>query len=256
MADDREECLSEHADVIIRGCTALLTHLGEDQEAVEILAYRGNGYLLKGELERAIADFSEGIRLSRTEEDGVEGSSGVQRKTDLTSIRIDRAKAYEQIGRYTDAIGDLRLAMFSKHAGTTEMAVAEKGLNRLSADPTPIKSPASILDDFYVGSSNPYISKRLRAFLGKDEAENLMILDFDPAVDGQDALITESKISVAPAPSADEMEWWVINSFKNFGKPKVVRYRLAREDNIWKVFNIVTRDWDLLGMYESAFVDQ
>lgn len=238
VAGDREDCLSEHTGAKIHGCTAMLEHFKDDPDQARMfIGLRAQGYLLKGEYDLAIRDFTEAIRLGDT------------------NVYHARAIAYEKIGRRSEAIDDFRAAMFSQNASTQEMAAAEAGLNRLNADPTPIKSPETILDDFYVGSGSPYISKRLLAFLWKDETENLMILDFDPRVDGQDALITESKISLTPAPNDGQMEWRVTNTFKNFDQPSKVRYQIAREDNIWKVFNIYIRDWNLLDMYEDAFVN-
>lgn len=276
-AGDLEDCLSDQADAKIRGCTALIASGPSLFLLLDAYKSRSKAYRELGALEKSLEDISLAINLiSDSPEstaqmridrgrllselgrhaEAVEDFSSVLKLADIVSVRVGRAKAYEKIGRRTEAIDDFRAAMFSQNAGTEEMAVSAAGLNRLDADPTPIKSPETILDDFGVGADNPYISKRLLAFLSKDETENLMILDFDPTVDGQDALITESKYSLMPYPYGDQMEWWVTNTFKNFDQPSKVRYQIARENNIWKVFNIFIGDWNLLGMYVEAFSNQ
>ena len=58
------DCLSADPDRSIAGCTAVLTHGDEAVQDRAVAFYnRGNAYRYRGDTERAIADYSEAIRL-------------------------------------------------------------------------------------------------------------------------------------------------------------------------------------------------
>ncbi len=61
---DQQRCLAPDPDVAILGCTAMIQSGQEPQENLA-KAYnnRGNAYDAKGDYDRAIADYTEAIRL-------------------------------------------------------------------------------------------------------------------------------------------------------------------------------------------------
>jgi tetratricopeptide (TPR) repeat protein len=67
QADEaRRDCASADTDRSIAGCTRMLQRGGTESVADRADAFinRGNAYSGKGDLDRAIADFSEAIRLN------------------------------------------------------------------------------------------------------------------------------------------------------------------------------------------------
>src|SRR5919199_4796448 len=96
-ADPAEaDCGSADPDRSIAGCTAVLTNGDEAAQVRAVTFYnRGNAYRYKGDTERAIADYSEAIRL----------------KPDYALAFYNRGDAYANKSRYDDAIADFSEAI-------------------------------------------------------------------------------------------------------------------------------------------------
>jgi len=62
-ADDADTCRTASGDAAIAACTRAINSGIRGSELAEILLYRGTAYKMKDDLNRAIADFSETIRL-------------------------------------------------------------------------------------------------------------------------------------------------------------------------------------------------
>src|SRR5918912_967260 len=93
------DCLSADPDRIIAGCTAVLARGDEatqDAQDRAIAFYnRGNAYRYRGDTERAIADYSEAIRL----------------KPDYALAFYNRGDAYADRSKYDHAIVDFSEAI-------------------------------------------------------------------------------------------------------------------------------------------------
>lgn len=86
-------------------------------------------------------------------------------------------------------------------------------------------------------------SKTLNALFAKDAKESggLGRLDFDPYIDGQDYEI--SKLAIGDATlSGDTAE--VVVTFRNFGTPDSVTFKLVKEPDGWKVDDVVNTNPD------------
>jgi hypothetical protein len=88
------------------------------------------------------------------------------------------------------------------------------------------------------GSLGVY-SKRLQALVDKDARETpegeIGRLDFDVIIDGQDWELRELKIvPVSQSENAAEVR----ATFKNFGEPRDILYRLIAEDGNWRIDDI------------------
>jgi tetratricopeptide (TPR) repeat protein len=116
-ADDKADCRdAKSADLKIKGCSALIM-----ADAKDALAFnsRGAAYQSKGDLDKAIADYSQAIVL----------------KPDYAAAYENRARAFVGKGDYTRAVADVtkagelapKMAVKTKAAPlvTTEKAVAK-----------------------------------------------------------------------------------------------------------------------------------
>lgn len=96
MADDREACIKESGDVAIEACNRIINlGRGSASDLADAYVSRGQEYYVKRELDRAIADFNEALRL----------------KPKYAMAYGDRANAYFLKDEYDRAIGDYTLAI-------------------------------------------------------------------------------------------------------------------------------------------------
>src|SRR5919199_4295894 len=90
------DCASADPDRSIAGCTAVLTNGDEAAQNRAVAFYnRGNAYRYRGDTERAIADYSEAIRL----------------KLDYALVFYNRGDAYANKSKYDHAIADFSEAI-------------------------------------------------------------------------------------------------------------------------------------------------
>ena len=90
------DCLSADPDRSLAGCTAVLTRSDEAAQDRAVAFYnRGNAYRYRGDTERAIADYSEAIRL----------------KPDYALAFYNRGDAYADRSKYDHAIVDFSEAI-------------------------------------------------------------------------------------------------------------------------------------------------
>lgn len=62
---DQRRCFDRDPDLSISGCTAIIQSGRKTQQNQAVVFYtRGNAYLRKGQLHRAIADYDQAIRLN------------------------------------------------------------------------------------------------------------------------------------------------------------------------------------------------
>jgi hypothetical protein len=99
----------------------------------------------------------------------------------------------------------------------------------------------SVLYDRYVRDDFPddtrsYFSSRTQALWLALENEDPYGLGFDPIVDGQDYEVTALEIA-EPVPVKKGVEIRV--TFRNFGEPRDLVYRLVEEPEGWRIDDIV-----------------
>jgi hypothetical protein len=103
-------------------------------------------------------------------------------------------------------------------------------------------------DDPDLGSR--LLSRELRRILREIEPNPYLgELDFDPTVDGQDALLTELSIGNA---IIDGKTATVIVRFKNFDTPIKLTYLLVLETEGWRLDNIVSPHWDMKALLSAG----
>jgi tetratricopeptide (TPR) repeat protein len=91
-ADDKADCRdAKTADIKIKGCSALI--LADAKDAIAFNS-RGAAYQAKGDLDKAIADYSQAIVL----------------KPDYAAAYENRARAFVDKGDYTRAVADVTKA--------------------------------------------------------------------------------------------------------------------------------------------------
>jgi hypothetical protein len=85
--------------------------------------------------------------------------------------------------------------------------------------------------------------RQLEAMTERSNALNAPILDFDPAIDAQDAELTN--LNIATDSVVENSHATVRATFTNMGRPTEIVYDLIWENGGWRVDNIRTSAWDL-----------
>jgi tetratricopeptide (TPR) repeat protein len=117
-ADDKADCRDgKSADLKIKGCSALIT--ADAKDAIAFYS-RGAAYQTRGDLDKAIADYSQAIVL----------------KPDYAAAYENRARAFVDKGDYTRAVADVTKA----GELTPKMAAKTKATPLVTQTPTPQKA--------------------------------------------------------------------------------------------------------------------
>jgi tetratricopeptide (TPR) repeat protein len=96
LADDREDCSSNDAERIIRGCTEVINSRQDLRQTLAIAHHRrGTAYASKKDYDRAIADYTIAIEIDPTH----------------VAAYNDRGLAYTSKGDYERAIADVTRAV-------------------------------------------------------------------------------------------------------------------------------------------------
>lgn len=77
-------------------------------------------------------------------------------------------------------------------------------------------------------------------------------LSFDPLYDGQDAKITELSIRLDPEMKVLRGTAFVRVTFRNFGKPIRLIFRLRQGPNGWRIFDIQGPRWTLVKTLKTS----
>ena len=159
-ADDAMRCSREAGDVAIAACTRAINS-GAGRSSIKSINYRnrGNAYHDKGDSDRAIADYTEAIRLDPKQVNAYNGRGNIYRdKGDMDralaeyakAIQLDpnnahayanRGLAYEKLADFTRARSDFNTAL-----GLPESSNPwphDKARERLAALPSPPPATAS-----------------------------------------------------------------------------------------------------------------
>jgi tetratricopeptide (TPR) repeat protein len=140
---DRNNCQSRNGDVAIAGCTAIINDGPESARAPAYFS-RGNAWMLKGDNDRAIADYTEVIRLDPKK------AGAFNNRGNAWSFKGDNDRA---IADYTEAIGlDPNAEAFNNRCwaravtGQLEQALedCETSLNLRPSDPRILDSRALV----------------------------------------------------------------------------------------------------------------
>ena len=126
LSQSRTDCNSRNADTSIRGCTVMLESKYAGSAEQTFAHYRrGMAYDQKGDLDHAIADDTEAIRLNPREYVAYNNrglayqhkgdldhaitdySKAVELVPEMSPARFNRADAYNQQGNYASAVDDL-----------------------------------------------------------------------------------------------------------------------------------------------------
>ncbi len=125
LADDTSDCLdSKDHDLRIKGCSAIIEHNPKD-----VIAYhnRGDAYGLKGDIDRAISDYTKAIVLD----------------PNYAPAYNSRGRAYVSKGNYVRAVDDVTRAGELTHKPVPEphpWSVAVKGAAQKSKEKQAAKS--------------------------------------------------------------------------------------------------------------------
>jgi tetratricopeptide (TPR) repeat protein len=114
--DSVARCMGDNSDLAIAGCTWLIASGRETTENLAVEFYnRGNAYYDQDDYDRAIADYSQAVRL----------------RPDFAKAFINRGLAYEEKEMFDQAVADYRAALRIAPSSTGAL----KGLERLGATP-------------------------------------------------------------------------------------------------------------------------
>ncbi|MDU8929110.1 trypsin-like peptidase domain-containing protein [Alisedimentitalea sp. MJ-SS2] len=290
LTEALEICRDTNGDVAqqLDGCSLVIETTSDQVLIVEARLRRAEDYLNLGDPAEAWKDIQR-LASMDVEDSGFQTAYFVLRAETLRDLdryaeavefydkalpEFDRAYVWNGRGlallaldRRTKAAESFLKAAFAANTSIRDRALSQQELNKLGAVAPEFLLPEDIVANFYdmatdngagdatiggLQSGNPYIHASLASLLKQDEERYHPYLEFDPIVDGQDALIRDVAVSWQLFGEGTEIETRVTAKFKNFDEEKVVVYYFKPSDELWKLANIKTRDWDLREMLEEA----
>jgi len=125
-AAERDCAQHEDKDVVIQGCSKVIQRGGAVSERIRVIAYtnRAVAYYHKGDLDSALADYNEAIRLDPTYERAYDDRGNVyRRKGDLDRALADYNEAIHLDPKYAAAYDNRGASYFER--GDLERALVD-----------------------------------------------------------------------------------------------------------------------------------